>query len=137
MCENDCPQIPVVTPDPCYQIDPCNDGCADTIQSECVITTNGGFYQNNLLLSLVQIQQALQPLIRAYNLTAPIQLVQASFLVGTFPRVVSVDQNSIQVTSQNFIDQTALLAYLQTLDPTWLIQSGYFTVKGTNEWLIY
>lgn len=139
-CEHPCIETPVaVHPTPCYQIEPCNDGCVELYDPACI---NVG---SLLIVPPSSLQEVISNLERGYLNLAFLQnqvLPVADRLVtlrikniSTYLNVpVTLFQGSTSMISGTFINLSSMVAIFQTFEPGIMLDGDDLVFKATETW---
>lgn len=132
----------------CWEIEPCNEGCVETLSSDCIVVgkTVGPFVKGQSLTQALEVlSEYLKALGIEYNGSNPTQLIIYSFEVPNLPADVVVKRNTAEVINTNYTSANQLLTDLLALDLTWVMTvhtrldgtSFYvFSVGGQANWEI-
>lgn len=139
-CYNCEEEVPVVQPVPlCWTIPPCDEGCEDTLNTDCITVANttGIFVKGqSLTVALTNLSTYLSSLARVFNLTESPQLAIFGFSWECPSARIVVIRNGTTHLDATYTDRDALLAALQLLDATWFRNENYFYVAGTSTWTV-
>ena len=121
----------------CYEISPCNDGCAETTGTDCVTVSKDTslFLKGQSLTSVITtLEGMLQALAADYNMNNSPQLIRFRFKPAQYPVTAVINRNAVEVLNAEYADANALLTALQGVDSTWSLDSEVFGVRGTADW---
>lgn len=123
----------------CFEISPCNEGCVDTVGTDCVaLSQNTGlFFKGQSLTSIIQsLEGMIQVLAANYNIDAVTPLVRYRFKPEQYPVTVVATRNTIQLLSATYANETDLLAALQAYETSWMLNNSVLEVAGTHDWTL-
>ena len=141
-CEHSCITPTALSPEPlCFLIDPCNEGCTELIDANCVIISGLKIFGEDVTLAEFMTEYATTFDMLAIDYNTRIEektdgIIRCRITLPVAPFVISVTKDTVLEFAVTVTDYNVLLAALLLLDLTWELTGNVISVKGTSQWTI-